>query len=276
MTGKGVEVAQGAMEKVIRAIEEADYSPFVLAAYKSGRPMDSWSGLNRLMCVLEGTQDARGYKQWQKVGRHVKAGSKAIYILVPLVIKVKEKVINEAGEVEERERPFIKGFRGVPVFKYEDTEGEPLPEIEVPKIPANLQAVADKIGVKVRFENFNGQEYGYFSPMFNNIVLKSPEMEVACHELSHAVDMKVLKAYEGYEDGEFVAELSAAILCSMFGFDFEAGRVKTYIKSWKPDSVKEIRREVKLLERVLKVVEWIYTVATTGEEPKPLSSQEPQ
>jgi hypothetical protein len=36
---------------------------------------------------LSGTQDARGFRQWKQVGRYVRKGGKAIYILVPRITK---------------------------------------------------------------------------------------------------------------------------------------------------------------------------------------------
>ena len=47
------------------------------------RPCDAWSLSNRVMCWLSGTADARGYRQWKQMGRHVKKGCKAVYILAP-------------------------------------------------------------------------------------------------------------------------------------------------------------------------------------------------
>jgi len=45
-------------------------------------PSAKWSLMNRTLMFLSGTQDGRGFKQWQKADRFVKKGSKAIYILV--------------------------------------------------------------------------------------------------------------------------------------------------------------------------------------------------
>ena len=50
-------------------------------------PSSNWSLLNRTVMFLSGTQDARGYRQWKQVGRYVKKGCKAIYILVPKIAK---------------------------------------------------------------------------------------------------------------------------------------------------------------------------------------------
>jgi hypothetical protein len=45
-------------------------------------PSSNWSFLNKLIMYLEGTMDARCFRQWQQIGRSVKGGSKAFYIIV--------------------------------------------------------------------------------------------------------------------------------------------------------------------------------------------------
>jgi hypothetical protein len=72
------------------------------------------------------TKDARGIRQWNKVNRYVKKGSKGFYILVPNIKKIEDE---EAGE----ERKVLVGFLARPVFRYEDTDGEPLEYEQVVK-----------------------------------------------------------------------------------------------------------------------------------------------
>jgi hypothetical protein len=66
---------------------------------------------------LNNTEDARGFRQWQQAGRRVNKGSKAFYILAPMFKKVEEN-----GEEFQQ----LIGFRSVPVFRVEDTEGTPI------------------------------------------------------------------------------------------------------------------------------------------------------
>src|SRR3989344_446671 len=54
-------------------------------------PSNKWSLRNRLIMYLQGTQDARGFLMWKSVGRTIKAGSKAVYILAPSIVKTKEE-----------------------------------------------------------------------------------------------------------------------------------------------------------------------------------------
>ena len=54
-------------------------------------PASKWSLLNRTLMFISGTNDARGYRQWQDVERYVKKGSKSITILAPLFIRKQEE-----------------------------------------------------------------------------------------------------------------------------------------------------------------------------------------
>ena len=73
------------------------------------RPMDAWSLSNRVLCLLSGTADARGYRQWKESGRQVRKGEKAFNILEPC--RAKRKGI-DAETGEETERMITFGFRG--------------------------------------------------------------------------------------------------------------------------------------------------------------------
>jgi len=191
-------------------------------------PSASWSMLNRLLMFLAGTQDARGFRQWKKVKRYVKKGSKAIHILVPCIEK---EVDEETGE----EKAVLKGFLTAPVFRVEDTEGEPLhyEQIEVPEFP--LIERAREWGISVKAIPGHYTYYGYFSQERKWIVLASPEETVFFHELSHAAHARLLGSLIPGQDWrqEIVAELSAASLCKLVGKTSEhLGNSYRYIASY--------------------------------------------
>jgi hypothetical protein len=106
--------------------EAVAFSVFPIADIPSAR----WSKLNRIVMFLSGTQDARGFRQWEEAGRKVKKGSKAIYILVPNFRSIED-------EKSGSERNVIIGFMARPVFRLEDTDGEPLEyeQVELPDLP---------------------------------------------------------------------------------------------------------------------------------------------
>jgi hypothetical protein len=174
-------------------------------------PSAKWSLLNRTLMFLAGTRDARGFKQWNRANRKVRKGAKAFHILVPY-LKTIEK---EGGE----EAQILKGFMCGPVFKYEDTEGEPLsyPEMTLPALP--LMERAREWGLNVQAIPGNYRYYGYYSPERKEISLATKEESVFFHELAHAAHEKVKGSLKGGQDPlqEIIAELSAQALCRMAG-----------------------------------------------------------
>jgi hypothetical protein len=101
-------------------------------------PCSKWSFTNRTLVFLSGTMDARGFQQWKEANRYVKKGAKAVNILVPMMRKKDDDEI------------VLTGFRTAPVYRAEDTEGEPLDyeRLELPEFP--LLAKAEEWGISVK------------------------------------------------------------------------------------------------------------------------------
>jgi hypothetical protein len=211
-------------------------------------PCRNWSLLNQFITFLAGTHDARGIRQWNKAGRTVKKGAKALHIFVPMLYPQKLGVMRSALErwampdnctQTEINGPIIKtltGFKLMPVFAVEDTEGKPLDyedrlkSFNVETLP--LIDVARKLGVTVQAGlTFDGCS-GSFSPDKNKITLGSANRQVFLHELSHAIDNTVPGKSSDYAFNEVVAELSAAFLGSLYGINVDIGSTKAYIKGW--------------------------------------------
>ena len=175
-------------------------------------PSARWSFLNRILMFIAGTADGRGYKQWLSVNRYVKKGSKCFYILVPYIRMVEDE---ETGEEKET----LLGFMSRPVFRYEDTDGEPLEykEIELPDLP--LLERARQWGISVRAVPGDYRYCGYYSPKTKEIALATPEEKTFFHELSHYAHEKVKGSLKLGQDHfqEIVAELSAQSLCVLVG-----------------------------------------------------------
>lgn len=136
-------------------------------------PSDKWSITNRIiMHVIGDTEDARGYKQWQSVGRQVKRGSKAFDIIAPLT---KKKHNDETGEDEV----IVFGYRSVPVFRLEDTDGAEIPTVDYTpdELPPFLD-VAEKMGIKVRWKPAYIPAYGYYRLNDKSITLCSQDYGV--------------------------------------------------------------------------------------------------
>jgi len=155
---------------------------------QGARPSDAWSLGNRLLMLLAGTDDARGYRQWEAVGRHVKKGAKAFYILAPLTRTV-EETDPETGE--KRERVIVRGFKTVPVFRLEDTEGARVtyPDLAPPTLPP-LAEIAQAWGYRITYGPGDGRCYGWTSAGAREIHLMTTDRVVYWHELGHAADAR--------------------------------------------------------------------------------------
>lgn len=237
------------------------------------RPSDSWSLGNRLLMILSGTEDARGFRQWQEAGRRVKKGAKAIYILAPVTAKrkVKERMPDpETGEEREVEREclIITGFRCIPVFRYEDTEGEPLPETNCyPPEPPPLFDVAMRFVDDIKYRPYVGKYLGYFNPGRRVIVLNTHDASVFFHELAHAVHHQIkpggLKGGQHAEQ-EIVAETVAATLCELYGYRGYIWHGWQYVKAYAgQDERKALKAVMGVLADVEKVLEVILEAAAS-------------
>lgn len=228
-------------------------------------PADSWSFANRLLMTAQGTNDARGFRQWQEVGRHVKKGSKAIHIFAPLTKKVKEK---DETTGEETEKIIVTGFRPIPVFRLEDTDGEPLPKFDyTPKVYPPFFDVAEKLGVKVEYKALRSDYYGRYTSGQGKIELCSEDAVVYYHELAHAVhDTFVdLRTCEKAKK-EIVAEFAAVTLCELSGVSGYEWQGYKYIQHYCADSKPET--VLKKIMGVLNDVEKIVAIVLDASEDK--------
>lgn len=174
-------------------------------------PSAAWSFRNRVIMILSGTGDARGFRQWQEAGRNVKRGAKAFYIYAPL-IQVRQKE-------DDGSETILKGFRIIPVFRYEDTNGKAIeyPEMDLSSLPLLEKATEWGISVKAVPENY--RYYGYYRSESRLIALATKEEQVFFHELAHAAHEKLLVGLKRGQDPaqEIVAELASQALCTMVG-----------------------------------------------------------
>ena len=191
-------------------------------------PSDSWNIGNRILMSAQNTSDARGYNQWLEVKRQVKKGSKAIYIFAPLTKRMTETDA-ETGE-----------FRPLPVFRYEDTEGEPLPDYDYkPKTYPPFFDVAEKLGVSVEYRPMRANFLGRYSASTTSIQLCSQDAHVYYHELAHAIHNTFvdLKTYDT-DKAEIVAEFSSCVLCELTNIRGYETQSYDYIRHYCDDETK--------------------------------------
>lgn len=230
------EKAKASLDKVVEAFKGGTISDVIQNALNpaADAPCSKWSLRNRILVALSGSDDCRGFDQWKQVGRFVKKGSRATWILVPMTRKFTEK--DEATGAEEEQR-ILSGFKACTVYRYEDTEGDEIdrPDYE-PTEPPSLFGVAEKFGVSVARVGFLGNTLGTFSENVNEIHLMSPDEEVFWHELAHAAHSRVVKGLKGGQDPkqEAVAELTATVIARVYGRDI-TGNCWKYLSVYSKD-----------------------------------------
>lgn len=221
------------------------------------QPSFDWSIGNQILMYAQGTMDARGFHQWKKVNRSVKKGSNAIHILAPLTKTIIEKD-EETGE--EIKKTYIYGFRYIPVFRYEDTEGEELvkPDYKPMELPP-LWEVAQKLNLKIEYSPFYGDCYGSYN-LKNMIKLHTYDFKTFYHELAHAVHGSIKKLKGGqHAEQEVVAETVAAVLLQIQGIEGYEYHSYNYIKHYtedmnEKDVVKAIMKVLGEVEEVLNII----------------------
>ena len=266
--GKAHEVSQ----TILKAFQEPDRLPKALAPIFIKRnddtPCRKWSFSNQLLVALAGTDDARGYKQWQEADRHVKKGAKSFRILAPCIKKVKQT--NEQGQ--EVEAPIVYGFRAVPVFTIEDTEGADIPsgDPELDQWVANLplREVAESWGISVTtYSGEKDKAYGQYRQTLDGegkaIALGVQDVVVFLHELVHAAEYKLDNAVERGQHWrkETVAQLGASVLAECLGIESSSLNLRwsyDYIEGYAKASEKTVESAaIECLDRICQAVSLI-------------------
>lgn len=167
-----------------------------------------------------------GYVQWKTdFNRHVKKGEKAIRILAPGF----------------RKNGSIWGYREVCIYDVSQTEGEPLPKLEINYRNINkdycnykqlYDAVTDISPLPIVFKELQGIngccKHGRCIEI-NTGMSQQQTIQTLIHEITHSVLHD--KANSDYETNEVQAESTAYAVCYFFGIDssdFSFG----YIANW--------------------------------------------
>ena len=227
-------------------------------------PSDSWSLGNRVLMKIQGTEDARGFRQWQQVNRQVKKGAKAIHILSPVMKKIVEA---DKKTGEEVQKIIIIGFSPLPVFRYEDTEGEEVAQYNyAPKTYPPFYDVADKLGIEVTYKPLRSNYFGLYNSKRDKISLCSESAITYYHELAHALDNRLNPDFKkkSKKRKEIVAEFAGIVLCQLSGISGYEDQSYKYISEYcKKDKTEGavLKSIMGVLSDVEKIVEKVIEVS---------------
>ena len=202
-----------------------------------------------------------GFNAWKnKFNRYVKKGEKGIQIIAPAPIKEVEErekidkdtglaVLNENGEPEmERVEYVVPRFRLTTVFDISQTDGEPIPSLEVNELTASVKdyalltsAIEQVSPVPMRFDEIEGDAKGYYSDADKEICIQvgmgeSQTIKTMIHEVAHAMlhnsdSMKQRGEEKDRLTKETEAESIAFTVCSVLGID-TSDYSFPYVASW--------------------------------------------
>lgn len=211
-----------------------------------------------------------GFHKWQSLGRFVKKGSKAIWILAPHIIRETFQAVVD-GKEEEKTREKLVGFRQVYVFDYSQTDGKEL-NIGNTKVKGKPSFSMDHIKSKFPEIIFNvsqgiedGKVYRKLQEgterVFVDISSRENESQMVAslvHELAHfTLGHLDLRTSDKLPRNvmEIEAESVAYIVCSMIDIDNEGS--KYYIADWggreqiiSDQSMRILKATEKILRRI--------------------------
>ena len=233
---------------------------------------------NTILIALQApyASQVASYSTWKKLHRHVRKGEKGIKILVPAPVKVKEEkqkfdpdtaqplFDTNGNPLTETEEHLIQHYKIGHVFAYEQTEGEPLPQLGPDELTGDAknfdvmkQAVISIAPVTVRFDDIDGGAKGYFSSTDKEIVVKKGMSEIQTlktlfHELAHSLchDQDTMHAQGVVKDRqtkEVEAESCAWICLNFFKID-TSDYSFPYISGWSSGrDMKELRSSMEFI-----------------------------
>lgn len=221
--------------------------------------------LHNQLLILSQRPDATrvtGYRTWQAIGRQVRRGERGIAILAPLTRTI-------ADEKGDELRKVLTGFRIVHVFDVSQTEGAPLPEIELPPVGLDDEALLGRLleassraGVEVKWlprdDTRLGGARGLYDGEGRSITLASDhpiasQARTLVHELAHFCDHAAneWQFIGGRSICEIVAESATYLVGSGLGIELQDAST-VYVASWVNDDGHASELE-KVAERVLAV-----------------------
>lgn len=267
---KGKEAVESKLDTIMKSLEEGVEKVFTSEQYQmylqTMAKFHNYSFNNTLLIAMQ-RPDATllaGYQTWQKkFHRHVKRGEKGIKIIAPVPVKEKrqvEKIDEETQEIvigidgqpeTETVERILPRFRVTTVFDVSQTEGEPLPTLEVNELVGDvfiyedfMKGLEEISPVPFQFQEIDSGAKGYYSNAEKLVAIQTgmsqaQTMKTAVHETAHAIlhDRDVMEENGITKDRmtkEVESESVAYVVCNHFGLD-TSDYSFNYVAGWSSD-----------------------------------------
>jgi N-terminal domain of anti-restriction factor ArdC len=203
----------------------------------------NYSFLNQIRLMMQGCMEpVATYRRWAELGYQVQKGMKAKVVLAPLIITKRDstgKPVLKNGKTQQ----VLVGFReSRTVFGFSDTDGDELPEIELPAWDSKL--ALKTLGIKRdRFKKADGNVQGYsFEDETGKHVAINPaakyKSKTLLHEMAHIVlghtSKEQIDEYQTHRGiKEFEAESVAYLVAKELELtDWAPAESRAYINHW--------------------------------------------
>lgn len=225
------EKLQAAMQLLEDGIKSLTNSDRWISYLKFHSTFHQYSFNNRLMIWLQMPNASliAGFGAWKKLGRYVKKGEKGLVIFAPNTRTKTVQEQQENGDMVEKKIPILTGYHLTTVFDVSQTDGKPLPAVDVLKKLEGETEIYEQLLASCPFpveekENCGGAN-GSISRVTGRIeILKSnSEMQKAktlIHEWAHGllhIGPDVMNVERHVRELE--AESTAFIVCQELGID---------------------------------------------------------
>ena len=208
------------------------------------------------------------FKKWKDdFDRSVNKGEKALRVLAPMTVKVKDPKTKEVlldDNGNERTRTY---FKMVPVFDVSQTTGKELPKTvydlegtyeDYGNLYKSAKAVSEANGVPIQFKENLGGPQGLYSRQDNTITIlkgmsEQQTLKTIFHEMAHSELHNVEKLLETplkRSTRELQAESVAFVVASHYGLD-TSDYTFGYLASWSQDKVglSDLEGQIKIVQK---------------------------
>jgi N-terminal domain of anti-restriction factor ArdC/IrrE N-terminal-like domain len=167
-----------------------------------------------------------GFQTWKSFGRFVKKGEHGIRIFAPIIRKVEEE---KNGATEQVPRPV--GFRAIAVFALEQTDGDPLPEIDSnaseggEDLLPRIEAASASLGIQLVYKAIPGTAEGLSKGGLIEIeetLSTAARCGVIVHELAHELLHKEERKEKTRQQRELEAESVSFAVLARYGIHSES------------------------------------------------------
>ena len=260
-----------ASQRLEAAVESLQTSDGFKAWLSARAKFHTYSFNNTLLIIWQKGDATRvaSAKVWKELGRHIVKGETSLKVFAPIEWKVECTASDIGAQWNAKRKRYerkVTGFKLVPVFDVSQTDGEPLPQVEVADVEGDshsdlepkLIKLAKANGYKVITEEMTDGTGGYCDYTRKIIALGSHQspngrVRVLVHECAHMLGVDY-KTY-GRAHAEVIVESATYIVLAGQGLPTDLSSVP-YVAGWgNGNGAEKVRAFAEVIDTVARTIE---------------------